>query len=42
MLPFKRVLIQFDDSYYQGLEQDVLPDEGMRAGTAAKYLEDEQ
>jgi len=36
------VLIRFDDAYYQCLEQDVLHDESMGAGTAAKHFEGEQ
>jgi hypothetical protein len=40
--PFKMVLIRFGNVYYQGLEQDVLGNESMRAGTAAKHFEDEQ
>lgn len=40
--PSKMVLIRFDDAYYQCLEQDVLHDESMGAGTAAKHFEGEQ
>jgi hypothetical protein len=36
------VLIRFGNAYYQGQEQDVLRDESLGAGTAAKHFEGEQ
>lgn len=40
--PLDMVLIRFGNAYYRRLEQDVLRDESLREGTAAKHFEDEQ